>query len=243
MSILDEEYKRKVNQLSKKKSLNNFYLERSLEFKNTLDDFKLISKIKDNFFIELYKKNFSDILEFEISNDFNYSVNDIYDMEEKLKDIAVFNFVKYDKILDYMIIKSGDINDYYGTTIKFILNLFNEIKNNFELVKKVKNIWKKDYINTYPKFSDFQKSKDFETVILLISSERKFNHMSEILDFSDLKDMIEFLIFTSINSDFRISELNDENIFYSLYNTNYDLFKKNGYNLLESIKNRIISYN
>jgi hypothetical protein len=243
MSILDEEYKKKVNQLSKKKSLNNFYLERSLEFKNALDDFKLISKIEDNFFIELYKKNFSDILEFEIINDFNYSTDDIYDMEEKLKDISIFNFVKYDKILDYMIIKSGDVSDYYGTTIKFILNLFNEIKNNFELVKKVKNIWKKEYISMYPKFSDFQKSKDFETVVLLISSERKFNHTSEILDFSDLKDMIEFLIFTSINSDFRIYELNDENIFYSLFNNNYDLFKKNGYNLLETIKNRIISYN
>ena len=243
MSILDEEYKRKVSQLSKKKSLNNFYLERSLEFKNTLDDFKLISKIKDNFFIELYKKNFSDILEFEISNDFNYSDNDIYDMEEKLKDIAIFNFVKYDEILDYMIIKSGDSSDYYGSIIKFILNLFNEIKNNFELVKKVKNIWKKDYINMYPKFSDFQNSKDFETVVLLISSDKKFNPTSEILDFSNSKDMIEFLIFTSINSDFQIDELNDTNVVSSLFDNNYHLFKKNGYNLLEKIKNNIISYN
>jgi hypothetical protein len=244
MSLLDIEYQNKINELEKYNSIDFNFLNKSLKFKNILDNFKLINTIDDSFFIELYKKNFSDILEFETSNNFNYSTESIIHIEQKIQNLSFKNNIKYDKILDYMLLKSVDIkNDYYGSIINFIYILFNDIRNNLEIIKKIKKIWKDDYSIQYPRFSDFQKSNDFEviTTSLLNEEEDESNEISSA--YEDKKNFYEFLIFTSEQSDFFMDEIIGQNLDSFLFENKKEVYKKNGNNMLLEIKNKIISYN
>lgn len=244
MSILDLEYKNKINDINKRKLLNNDFLEKSLEFKNVIDDFNLIKQINDSFFIDLYKKNFSDILEFELSNDFNYSHNFIYDIEESIENLSLNKFIKYDKILDYMLLKACDLDEeYYGSIINFILNLFKDVKDNLEFIDEVKKIWKNKYSDKYPRFSEFQRSSEFEEITLLLLNKDELKDYN--LDFSspDKKFIYDFLIFTSNESDFFVKEVVGSNVNSFLFDDKKEFYKKNGNNMLLDIKNKIILYN
>jgi hypothetical protein len=244
MSLLDIEYQNKISELEKYNSIDLNFLNRSLKFKNILDDFKLINTVDDSFFVELYKKNFSDILEFETSNNFNYSSEFIIHIEQKIENLSFKNNIKYDKILDYMLLKSTDLaEEYYGSTINFIYILFNDIRNNLEIIKKIKKIWRDDYSIQYPKFSDFQKSNDFEVITISLLNEEEDENNEIISSFEDKKNFYEFLVFSSEQSDFFIEEIINENLYSFLFENKKDIYKKNGNNLLLDIKNKIISYN
>jgi hypothetical protein len=242
MSILDFEYRNKINELKKNDLLNEDFLKKSFRFKKSLDEFSLIEKqIKDDFFIELYKKNFSDILDFELDNDFNYTDNYIYDIEDNIQNI---NSSKYDKVLDYMLIKVVDLEpEFYGTIINFIYNLFSEIEENINIVKKIKIIWKNKYKNNYPNFSEFQKSNEFEQLTQILIKDKDKNKKVFDLNSPDKSFVYNFLIYTSETSDFYIKELSDDNFNEFLFENKRYFYKKNGNIMLEDIKNKIISYN
>ena len=152
-----------------------------------------------------------------------------------------------------MILKSSDAYDYYGSIINFILFLFKEIKYHLSVLNQIHKIWDNDYKHIYDKFSDFKKSKDFELVSLKLITQKYDKDLEKVedyydenkskLDFSNVHDVCIFLIFASINSDFYIKGLGDENINQKLFENQNELYKKNGYKMLENLKNKIISYN
>ena len=74
MSILNETYRHKIIEIKRNKNISSDYFYKVKIFKNYLDDFKLI-KNDDDFFASVYRKNFSDILDFEIKNHFKYLLN------------------------------------------------------------------------------------------------------------------------------------------------------------------------
>ena len=237
MSILNLEYKNKIYELKKNNLLQDDFLKKSLKFKNIIDDFTLINDIKDPFFIDLYKKNFIDILDFEIDNNFNYTKNYINDIEENIQNINVF---KYDNVLDYMLLKTIDLeSEYYGTTINFIFNLFSEIEKNVKLIKKIKIIWKDKYRKNYPVFSEFQKSNEFEELTEILIKNKKNVDLKNV----DKRFIYDFLMFTSRESDFFIKEILDCDLNEYLFENKKAFYKKSGNIMLEDIKNKIISYN
>lgn len=239
MSIVDLEYKNKIYQLRDDNLITKDFLKKSLEFKKIIDDFGLIKDIKDSFFIDLYKKNFVDILDFEILNDFNYAEDYIYDIEEKIQNLECS---KYNNVLDYMLLKVTDLNqEFYGTIINFIFNLFSEIEENIKMIKKIKIIWKNKYKQNFPNFSEFQKSNEFEKLTQLLIKEKKSYRVD--FDDPDKKFLFDFLIFTSKESDFFVNELLSENVNKFLFDNKKEIYKKNGNIMLESIKNKILSYN
>jgi hypothetical protein len=237
MSLLDKEYEDNINDFNNNGLfLNDDYLDKSFNFKSVLDEFLLLNKITDSFFNEVYKNGFSYILYFETENNFNYSIDEINDLEENLKDIAEFNFNKYNKILDYMILKSTDVeSEFYGSIIHFTFNIFDQIKRSLLLFKKVKEKWKNEYKATYKTFKDFKNSNEFENILINIATEEQLKTKEE--------DFHSFLIFTSINSDFLLKELYNRDANKFLFDDNKVFFKNNGISLLKDISSRIISYN
>jgi len=236
--MLDEEYEDNINDFNNNGLfLNEDYLDKSFNFKKVLDEFLLLNKITDSFFNEVYKNGFSDILYFETTNNFNYSIDQINDLEENLQDIAEFNFNKYNKILDYMILKSTDVDSkFYGSIIHFTFNVFDQIKRSLLLFKKVKERWRNEYRGTYKTFNDFKNSNEFESILLTIATEEHLKIKED--------DFHSFLIFTSINSDFLLKELyNNHEVNKFLFDDKKVFFKNNGISLLKDISNRIISYN
>lgn len=249
--MLDLEFQNKMNRLKRTNNLSDDYFKKSLQFKNIIDDFNLIKKINDRFFIELYKKNFLLILDFETKNNFDYNDEEISHIETELQNIFIDK--KYNQIFEYMILKSNDKDDFYGSKINFILFIFKEINHHVDILNQISKIWSNHYKHVYPKFSDFKNSKDFELVSLMLFTEKQKEDLQQVddyysitknkLDFSNIYDISSFLIFTSINSDFYIEELIYENVNEKLFENKKEFYKKSGYKLLENLKNKIISYN
>ena len=243
MSILNETYRQKIIEIKRNKNISSDYFYKVKIFKDHLDDFKLI-KNDDDFFASVYRKNFSDILDFEIKNHFKYSKDDIIEIEDKIKDLSSKDIKKYSKILDYMIIKIVDIDSpLYGTIINFILAVFVDIDYTLQLSFKVNKIWEQEYSNIFSTFKDFEKSELFDKVIKRISLKEK----SIEEDFFNLKnpqDVFQFLIFCSEGSDFYIGRDEYKDNFEDfLFEEKKDLYKKYGEKILFDIKNKIISYN
>lgn len=243
MSILDLEFENKMNSLRKKNNINEDYFKKSKQFKIILDDFKLINNISNVEFIKIYKKSFSSVLDFEIKNNFNYSYNHINDIEDNLEKINLQN-LEYNNILDYMILKCCDLDsEYYGSVINFINIIFNQINNYDFILKQISSLFEEEPLDLIRSSSNIERINEIKNLLLDVVDEDNINEIKNKLDFSNLVDINEFLIFTSQNSDFYIEELKNENIQEKLFDNQKEIYKKSGYNLLENIKNKIISYN
>ena len=192
MSMLNKDFKKKILELKRTKLLDDkFYLKAKM-FKDNLDDFKLINSMDDDFFKDVYLKNFVDTLDFESQNNFQYSSFNILEIEESIKKLSLQKINIYSNVLDYMILKVSDINDEtYGAVISFINEVFNDIKYTIELVDETQEIWKTDYSKEFLNFNDFEKTpicKEIINQIISIKNDNFFN-----LD--NKKDVFEFLIY------------------------------------------------
>ena len=237
MSILNKEFKKKILELKRNTLLDDDFYSNAKIFKNNLDDFKLINSMDDNFFKDVYIRNFIDILDFESQNNFQYSSVTILELEESIKKLSLQTNM-YSNVLDYMILKISDIDDHtYGTIINFINEVFNDIKYTIELVDEVQEIWKKDYSKDFLTFNDFEKTalyQDITSQIISVKNDNFFN-------LKDKKEIFEFLIYCSEYSDSHLVNLN--NLKQSLFNNEYESYKKYGQKILFDIKNKIVSYN
>ena len=155
MSMLNKDFKKKILELKRTKLLDDkFYLKAKM-FKDNLDDFKLINSMDDDFFKDVYLKNFVDTLDFESQNNFQYSSFNILEIEESIKKLSLQKINIYSNVLDYMILKVSDINDEtYGAVISFINEVFNDIKYTIELVDETQEIWKTDYSKEFLNFDE-----------------------------------------------------------------------------------------
>lgn len=244
MSILDDVYKHKIQDIKKNKNISSDYFYKIKLLKNHLDDFRLIN-FNDDFFTSVYKKNFDDILDFEIKNNFKYSTKDIKGIENKIKKLAIIDIKKYSKTLDYMILKTSDIDSpLYGTVINFIFLVFDDINNTLELSLKINKIWEQEYSNTFSTFKDFEKSQLFEKIIKEISLKQN-NSEEDFFNLKNPEDVYTFLMFCSEGSDFKLddSEYQLYNFEDFLFEGKKDLYKKYGEKILFDIKYKIISYN
>ena len=240
MSMLNKDFKKKILELKRTKLLDDkFYLKAKM-FKDNLDDFKLINSMNDDFFKDVYLKNFVDTLDFESQNNFQYSSFNILEIEESIKKLSLQKINIYSNVLDYMILKVSDINDEtYGSVISFINEVFNDIKYTIELVDETQEIWKTDYSKEFLNFNDFEKTpicKEIINQIISIKNDNFFN-----LD--NKKDVFEFLIYCSEHSDSCLEDFESDNLEVSLFNNEYESYKKYGRKILFDIKNKVVSYN
>lgn len=237
MLILNKDFKKKILELKKNTLLDDQFYFKAKTFKNNLDDFKLINSMNDDFFKDVYIKNFVDILDFESQNNFEYSSVTILEIEESIKKLSSQNN-PYSKILDYMILKTSDISDEtYGTVINFINEIFNDIKYTVEVVNEVQEIWKKDYSKEFLSFNDFEKTSIYQDITSQIISVRNDN----FFNLKDKKEVFEFLIYCSEHSDSYLADIDD--LETSIFNNEYESYKKYGQKILFDIKNKIVSYN
>jgi hypothetical protein len=238
MSMLNKDFKKKILELKRNKLLDDKFYLKAKTFKDNLDDFKLINSMDDDFFKDVYLKNFVDILDFESQNNFQYTKVHILEIEESIKKLSLERSNIYSNVLDYMILKISDVNDEtYGTIISFINEVFNDIKYTIELTNEVQEIWKKDYSKEFLTFNDFEKTslyQDITSQIISIKNDNFFN-------LNDKKEIFEFLIYCSEHSDSYLVDLND--LEESLFNDEYESYKKYGQKILFDIKNKVVSYN
>lgn len=244
MSILDSDFYQKILEIRKNKQLDRDYFIKIKNLKDQLDNFKLIN---DSFFLSVYKKNFNDILDFEIKNNFKYSKYDILSIENKIKKLATTDIKKYSKMLDYMTLKITDIDHedpIYGTLINFILAVFSDINYTINLSVKVNKMYEEKYSNQFSTFKDFEKSFLFDKAVKETISAFKFNE-NDFFDLKNIEDVLDFLIITSEGSDFYLDDFDYKNddFSYFLFEGKKDLYKKYGEKILFDIKNNIVSYN
>jgi hypothetical protein len=242
MSLLNDDFKKKIIEIKKNQDLSSDYFYKVKLFKKHLDDFNLINKVSDDFFISIYRKNFNEILEYEIENKFQYSKKDILGIETKIKHLSSHGVKKYTKFLDYFIIKISDLNSpLYGTLINFISYVFDDLNYTLEICEKIRDIWEKEFSEDFLDFKDFEKSPYFESILndfIFFKKDNYFNLKNE-------SDIFQFLIFCSETSDFCLEGFDQDNdtINNYLFDNNKDQYKKYGQKILFDIKNKVISYN
>lgn len=242
MSLLNDDFKKKIIEIKNNQDLSSDYFYKVKLFKKHLDDFNLINKINDEFFISVYRKNFNEILEYEIENNFKYSRNDILGIENKIRELSTISFKKYDKFLDYIIIKVSDLNSpLYGTVINFISSVFDDLNYTLEMCEEIKDIWKKEYSEDFLNFKDFERSPHFENILNEFVSLRNNN----FFNLKNKSEIFEFLIFCSETSDFCLEgfDYNKDTIDSYLFDNNKNVYKKYGQKILFDIKNKVVSCN